>query len=277
MRRFYKWIFWGLIMIGVTSCKTSKQAVDFSGNSLKHVSTSDYFNDLLEHELTYKTLSLKMNLELNSNGKSISSKATLKMEKDKVIQISVQPFLGMEAFRMNITPDSIVVIDRINQRYIAESLSALKKNGEVDFNVIQSLFSNHLFIPNKSKLSASDKSYFKMEKQMGDDKVVLSLKKSEQLSYLFIGNAINRIATTHVDGTKSAKFSMNWNYSNFELFSDVIFPAKMKVDVATKEKKATVTFSISNIEKDAKMNINLSVPTKYSRIGIDGLFNLLTQ
>lgn len=269
-----KYFVFFFILLGMTACKTTSETTAVSG-TLDGMSASDYFKQLIESNLDYNTLSFKMNVELNAGKKAINSKATLKMEKDKNIQISVQPFLGIEAFRLQITPDSIIVIDRLNRRYIAENMAQLKaQNTNFDFSVLQALFTNEIFVPNKGGLvTLSDKTAFDIQRK--NDKMLLTGKTNKSIDFVFTGNLNNKLSSTSI-ASKSGNFAMDWKYSSFDSSMGNLFPKKMDVDMERKDKKVNMILSISKIEKNDKVDFNISIPSKYKRIEIDGLFNLFT-
>lgn len=260
-----------LIIAAFFACKTTKDVG--STASLENISLSDYFKSLLNNELQYNTLSYKMNVEVKMQSKSLSVKATLKMNKNEALQLSVQPLFGMETHRLTFTPDSVVFLDRLKKEYAAESITALmEKNPEFNFSMIQALFTNQLFAPGKEEITNSDKSLFEMKKY--DDYVQLAAKDKGRLSFSFKGNADKYIQTSGISDNKG-RVSMNWNYSDFKDFSNDVFPAKMNVNVQAKNKNMEAVFTISKIEKDKEQQISLSVPAKYKRIQWSGFSNLL--
>ncbi|MDR2474718.1 MAG: DUF4292 domain-containing protein [Bacteroidales bacterium] len=266
-------LFWKLGMfltiIFMAACSSSKKAVE--SGVLGYISSHDYFNSLIDNELQYTTFLCKMNVEIRTNGKSISSKATLKLQRDRVMQISFQPIAGIEMFRLQLTPDSVIAINRMNRWYVAENLTSLTNAG-FDFNGIQSLFTNKLFIPDKKNLSASDHKFFDIKRQ--GNGMLLTLNASKQMSYVFIGDANSHIATATLNGNVN-NFFIDWKYTSFSLFNNIVFPSKMNISAAIEKKqRIDVACSISSIETDLRMDVNTTIPTKYSRIGVNDFLNL---
>ena len=70
-----------------------------------------------EQAFKYETLTARLNVDLNLPGNNMSSRVDLKMVKDSAFQLSVQPFLGIEVFRAEISVDSVKVIDRMKNFY----------------------------------------------------------------------------------------------------------------------------------------------------------------
>lgn len=98
-----------------------------------------------------------LNLDMGDKGKA-KVNATVRIRKGEVIQFSVAPLLGIEVARMEITPEGLLLIDRMNKRYVEVSYAMLSglANMELSFGVLQSLFLNELFLPGKNVLDADD-------------------------------------------------------------------------------------------------------------------------
>jgi len=75
-------------------------------------------------EATYEWLTAKMTMDLTAPGTEFNDiTGTLRMRRDSTIWISASAFLGVESLRALITPDSVVVVNRMDQTYLAEPLA----------------------------------------------------------------------------------------------------------------------------------------------------------
>jgi outer membrane biogenesis lipoprotein LolB len=86
----------------------------------------------------------KVKVRLKRDDKDISTTGTLRMRYDDVIQITlVDPLLGIaEVGRLELSPDNVLVIDRLNKRYVSttyEEFSSLKSRN-IGFSTIQDFF-----------------------------------------------------------------------------------------------------------------------------------------
>ncbi|KAA6301572.1 MAG: hypothetical protein EZS26_002316 [Candidatus Ordinivivax streblomastigis] len=81
------------------------------------------------NEITFQTLSANLKLTLQSNAKrsSVSVDGQLKVVKGEALQLSLlMPFLGTEVFRILITPDEMILLDRINGQYFCETMPKIQ-------------------------------------------------------------------------------------------------------------------------------------------------------
>ena len=113
-----------LLFIGMYSCKSKKRIVQ-AESDLQDKTNSSLFEDVLIKELNYSSFSSKLNLSFYTGKKTLSSKATLRIAHDEAIQLSIQPFFGIEMFRMYVQPDCIIILDRMNKRYVQDRKSVV--------------------------------------------------------------------------------------------------------------------------------------------------------
>ena len=53
----------------------------------------------------------------------MSVNANMRVRRGEIIRFSVAPILGIEVARIDITPDKIMAVDRMNKRYVEFMLS----------------------------------------------------------------------------------------------------------------------------------------------------------
>ena len=67
----------------------------------------------------YQTLSQRVQLNLEWNTNRYSMNGSIRVWRNEMVVVSVQPMLGIEMVRIEATPDSICVFDKMNRRYLA--------------------------------------------------------------------------------------------------------------------------------------------------------------
>lgn len=92
-----------------------------------------------------KALTAKMNLKLQAGNKSVNCTGTYRLKRDEVVQLNLVYtvlVLPVNVGSLELTPDSILLVDRINKRYCRVAYSQvpeLKKEG-IDFRYLQRVF-----------------------------------------------------------------------------------------------------------------------------------------
>ena len=93
------------MLLLLAGCRSSKQPATGIGQG--SMSREACFERLEEQMFQFETLSARLNVELRLPEKELSSRVELKLVRDSALQLSVQPFLGIELFRMELTTDSV--------------------------------------------------------------------------------------------------------------------------------------------------------------------------
>lgn len=264
-----------LLIAGFNSCKSKRQIV--AAAPVEEKVDVDLFTDILNNQLNFKTFSSRLNLNLSSGTKSLSSKASLRIVKDKAIQLSVQPLFGVEMLRLYADPDSLVLLDRMNKRYVKESIEDVKKVYPVgfDFKTLQSLLTNQVFVSGQSDVIYSDYEKFSTGQVSDMYYLLKSVDKKSGIEYGFTIDGNDRIALTHLLEPKD-NYSLNWKYDDFVKETYKTFPHKMDVALASAKRKVNVGLEFSGIALDEDFDLQISVPGSYTRATISDIVKILT-
>ena len=73
----------------------------------------------------YQWMTAKMNGALSVENGEVSFTGTLRMRRDSAVWISAAAMLGMESVRTLVTQDSVIMVNRLNQTYLAEPLATV--------------------------------------------------------------------------------------------------------------------------------------------------------
>ena len=265
-----------ILFIGMYACK-SKERIVQAESALEHKADSKLFKDVINKELKFNTFSSKLNMTISTGTKTISSKGNLRIINNEAIQVSVQPLFGIEMFRLYVEPDYLIVLDRMNKRYVKESFEDLKETSPIGFNFysLQSLFTNSLFIPEQSTVSTSDYRKFKYSETSENYYLSASDKKSN-IDYSFSVNGNDQITSTQLFLPKK-DYSLQWNYDQFTLMKNIFFPHEMKVVASTQKRKLNTSFSLSDINLDTSMELETSIPNSYTKMELSEVLKMFSD
>jgi len=252
-----------LLIVAFTSCKTRKMA---GKTALAQTSLSE----LLERDYPAQTLSSQVNLDAGG----FSLNGDLRIIKDQTIYITLKAFLGIEVGRVRISPDSLIAIDRINRRYFADSFSRIKdwKEKGLNFFTLQSLFTNRIFLNTKERVTQKDMDSF-AQKMDGDKRLVIQRNDPD---CFFVMNTDSQLSQT-VLGDNTGKFQLNWAYSSFNPVNEYSFPHEMEITISTPKRKIKSTMQLSHVEFGRKLNVDMNIPTRYSRVNLDDILKMFTN
>lgn len=265
-----------IVVVGLHSCKSKKQIV--AAAPVEKKMDVDLFTDILNNQFSFKTFSSKLNLNLSSGTKSLSSKASLRIVKDKAIQLSVQPLFGVEMLCLYADRDSLVLLDRMNKRYVKESIEDVKKMYPMgfDYKMLQSLLTNQVFVSGQTDVIYSDYDKFSTGQLSNMHYLLKSVDKKSGIEYSFTIDGNDRVALTHLMEPKDY-YSMNWRYDDFVMESHKTFPRKMDVALASTKRKVNVGLEFSGITLDEDFDLQVSVPGSYTRATISDIVKILTN
>ena len=223
MKQLIHWLYIVCLVAVVSSC-----------SSLRHVERTpmigglkgeDYQEKVIAGFPRWNCVTGKVALNLNvENRKNMKLSATLRMKKGEVIQLSVAPFLGIEVARLEISPDRILVVDRLHKQYVEVSFGELNRmtNLNLSFNMVQSLFLNEIFLPGKETLEVSDLHRFRMD--LEGDRALWEVKDSKKLAYRFWTTADKGWLENTSVSLSGTAYALDWTYGDFGKFGTGYFP-----------------------------------------------------
>jgi len=259
------------------ACKP-RQRIIYSTSPVADKANNQLFNDIISREFQYNTFAAKLNLNLTNGTKSMSSKANIRIVKDKALQISIQPLFGVEMFRFYMNPDTVMVLDRMNKRYVMESIASLKELYPVgfDFYTLQSVFTNNLFVPGKKQVESSDYRKFKYTQTNDQFYYIASKDAKSDINYSFTVNGDDRITLTQLLQPER-KQTLEWGYQNFVELNDLVFPSKMHVTLSTSTRRVNAEILFSDIVTNEMLKLTLDVPSGYTRTTVDEMLKIFAQ
>ena len=266
-----------LLALFVVSCSTTKNAkkADF----IEGLSEKEYWENVLSNcgGVEREALTAKMSLALDVSGKTTRVNGTMRIKKGEVIQLSIAPFLGIEVARAEISPFGVLVIDRMNKRYVRVSFTELQElaNAQLDFHTLQALFLNEIFLPGKKDLTSRDLLAFDIE-LVGRD-VRLDVRKTKRFAYTFLMQGTEALLKESLVGLKDANYALSWKYENFRSLGQKQFPNTMILSFMGLKKPMNATFSLSRLTANSNWESYTKVSDKYEQVKLEDLIKRLLE
>ena len=268
-------LFFAGIIILFDGCKTTRQTTSIT---LSKMSKEERIESIKYQAIPFNTLSssLRFSFKPGLKKSATSANAQLRIVKDKVIQISLRyPIIGTEAMRLSITPEQIIIIDRINKRYFSEYMKIFQEitSFDFDFYSLQALLTNQLFIAGKSSITPADYDYFNWK----EDEFFTNLKNTDNqgINYDFKSDFTKRIIQTEMYKNKK-EINLNWLYKDFGLTSNSrLFPMKMEMELTIPNDLINLNLTFNSVDIDADFRIDTTIPNNYQQIGIEQIIILI--
>lgn len=263
-----------LLILLAASCSSTKSLK--KAESIEGMTETEYKEMVIARAGGWQSLTAKMSLSLDLEGKGATKvSGTLRIKKGEVIQMSIAPLLGIEVARAEISPDGVLVIDRMNKRYVQVSFAELKAlaHADLDFHTLQALFLNELFLPGKGDLTARDASAFDLQTDMSD--IVLDVRKAKRFTYRFLTEAPDgRLKGTTI-GLADTPYALNWEYADFRTLEEKAFPSHMDVSFEGGKKPVKAAFTLSRLSTNADWEARTEVSRKYEKVELEDLIKMI--
>lgn len=244
-----------------------------------NVDNSAYLAKVINNASTQNAMVANIDFNLKSGKKDITVDGKLSMKRGEVIRIQLTPMGLMEVGRMEFTKDSVLIMDRIHKQYLKSSydqVSFLKNNG-IDFNALEALFWNQLFLPGEKTLGKKQLANFKVDGtnisyHMG--KMDYQWKTDDNVERL-----VSALAT--YTGTNSGKSLLGWDYSDFKNFGGKPFPAYQLITLDTNakgtQKVINVGIKLKNMKVDGDWDTVTKVSGKYKPVKLEDVINQILK
>ena len=248
------------LLLALSSCNAAKSA---KGDKKVKERSSEY---VLKKANPNKKMATWFNAKALINYKDdyqgIKISSNIFIKKDSIIWLNIKKF-GFEAVRVQITPDSIYILDRINKKYITKDLDYITQQFKLpsaisetlDFKGIQDIFiGNPVFIPVKKMNAAAEldgryRLYGEYDKVEGN--------------YYFDATDFELMQMTFVDNHTNQNMSLN--YSNYEMVEGKGNYSHFRtIDLASNETGAVrMTIDLSELVIDVPKKLKFVVPSTY--------------
>jgi len=248
-KSIYKIFLLTSLIIFFVGCKTTRKATTAETPTeaqqlvLMVQSSEPKFNNI-----EFKRMSIGLNLNEKSRYNSIAS---CKIIPDSVIHISVQPFFGVEMFMARLTPNQILIIDKLKGVYYQSDYSIFEHQFglAINYRAFESLFTNKLFsIVTDSKMEGT-------RQPVADEKTNKMLSyKNGSLDQHFYLNENYRIREMAVSSNSGNEQFIAY-YSDFTQNGNILFPSDMRFQLKNRTELYSINMSISRLAVDETINI----------------------
>ena len=244
--------------------------IDLS-DSVQRMAFLQQVNDHAQH-VRFITSKVKFSIEMGNQNMTLTG--NLKMKRDDVIRLQLMAFGFVEAGRLELTPDYVMIIDRINKQYLKVPYSHLDflRNSNIDFYVFQALFWNELFQPGKSHLTDSHLKSYKTEVGFDDDLIVAM--EDGKLSYRWLADhnsAQVKMANIMYNDRYRGNYQLNWDYEDFKRNDSKLFPMLHKVSFTAPQKEIKFEIMLNNIGNDDNWETRTTLSGKYRQVEIEDI------
>lgn len=246
--------FVGIILL-LPSCKTSKK---IANKRVDEVGASFLREQLIRSQVKAEWLTAKVKLGFEGLGQKVSATATIKMRKDSVIWMTIKK-LGFEVARVQLSRDSVYVIDRLNNQYFVKDLDYLEKqyNLPADFNTIQAiLLGNPVFyVTRNMKVEHTNEEHHLYAEEMSKaNHFWLTLSDYRLTKMSFTDHATKRDLVLSLQNYSETSDRQNFSYLR-------------NIDLNSRETgEVSMEIVFSKVTLNEPETFRFEIPTRYTRV-----------
>lgn len=254
-----------------TGCKTTRQinkviAPKDSSAINTHNSTEDSLrlikatlDAFKSHTIDFQTFSAKIKVEVSdNNGKQPDITAVVRIIKDSAIWMSLSAtFLNIEVYRVLITKDSVILLNKQAKEVQYRSLDYLQNVTEIpfDFQTIQDLLvGNPVFYNDSISSFKQDERFILLSSVGADFKNLITLSKENKLLLHSKMDDIDMARNRTADIT----------YEDYENKSGLFFSTSRQIS-ASEKNKIDIGLNFKQYEFNKELSVAFAIPRNYKR------------
>ena len=244
-----------LVLLFSSSCSSSRKATAIK---VKERTPEFLVRQMLENQVKAEWMDAKAKVNFDDGYMSMGATANIRLRKDSVLWVAVKK-LGFEVGRAMITPDSIYILNRLNNEAVVKDISYLTElyNIPADFQMLQSLMlGNPLFFMTSG-----------FQSELADQRYrVYGSRNGLESSYL-IGGRDFQLRTMSFDDQRSRR-RIQMHFDEYDEASEnQNFSYLRNLEVDSRETgKVSIDIRFSQVEFNVPKSIRFEIPDRYTRV-----------
>lgn len=230
----------------LASCSKKEKEVITNNNT--NTTYTEIVDKVNANRATTDQVTCRMSMDLEAGKQKLNVGGNLKMKRNDVIQFSLQVFGFVEAGRLEMTPEYVLILNRIGKQYVKASYKDVpffKENG-INFYTFQALLWNELFVPGRTNNAPTTQDF--AQTKNGED-VVLTNTTQNLVVQFFTNTATSLLKQTDIQGTNG---KMKWSYDSWARLNGKDFPDKMHMLMNIKNTNVKADLQLTRIRTDEK-------------------------
>ena len=258
--------------MALASC--SKKVVSIDDDNGTVTVTNETVDMSSFYQADWRTFKSGGNVEIGSGSKSLNSSMQMKMIRNKSIYVSVRPMLGIEAAKMVINGDSILLVDKLHKRYIFEKASLLTNGIPVTVGALQDIFLGRAFELGKGSLTQDLEDDFTVS--VKDNKVVLTPKTQfKGFDYNFVYDGRNNIVSLNVIPSNSGASTYSVAYSKVQGGVAGKYATEASISTTLNGNSLNLELEYKDVSWNESFTIDTNLPKNYKRLEGKDIMQLL--
>lgn len=236
------------------SC-TSKKILTTGNVKVSNIATLQ--KALSSDNFDYNWVDTKTKFSYEDNEQRLSGSAYIRMRKDSLIWLSISPGLGFEVARVQITNDSIIIINRLKREFQSYPFSYLNRYLGLDtlsIGMIQNILTGHPIFP-------IDQTY---DFYIQENRIKLVKDANGVKEEMLLLPEVLRMIHYEITRTQP-KQKVTFLYSDYQKIADKPFPIELNLEAVEKD-KLSISLNFSKVTFKNQETVNFTIPTGYEKV-----------
>jgi len=246
-----------VLIFSFTSCKTKKAITNNT------TTNNMYISKIIENynQNNFNKNTLRATLKAKYKGKSSlpSVNASLRLEKDKVIWISLSKSI-FSLGKLMITPNRVQFYNKFDRTYFDGDFSLLSDflGTDVNFDQVQNIFLGEAIF------DLNEKDYNILQKE--NEIQFIPKKENKLFSVLFLLDGKTFKTNKQEIRQEEDNKILSIKYNGFENIDNVYFPKNIYIVAKDNKHLNTVNIDYKNVVFDSSLNFPFKIPNGYKEI-----------
>ena len=232
------------------ACGSNKDVVT---STLENRSSKSIIKKVNQNHLDYSWFTAKLNGKIEKNESNTTVSINLRIRKDSVIWLSVSALLGIEVARIQITPDSLKLMNRINKTYWIGDFEDIESVYGIPANYkqLEGILVGQISLENQKMRSiVSENKYLLFNKS----------KKENPQSKAWIDSRF--LIDTYLLEDELEQ-SLTIRYLEYEKHTQRWVPLKLNLLLANTDQQTQANFTYSKVNINNPKKVNFNIPDSY--------------
>lgn len=206
-------------------------------------------------DFVYSTLAMKAKADVAINDNVNDVTLNFRIQKDRAIWVSVTAVAGLEVARALITPDSIKVLNRLENVYLKKPFRYIHRftNDQINFSMVQSIL-----VGNSIPELVSESSSLQTTPQVEFSGML------ESIRYAMTFSNRNKLLRTQLSDPEDQTIRIT--YSDFVSANGKDFPESVSIKSRAGNKSIAAQLKYTKIDVNSAIEIPFSVPKRFTVI-----------
>ena len=254
----------------LASCGSKKKTVQPQTMTQGTKDKVNFIEHVQGNQQTAKFITSKVKFSVEVGPQKLTLTGNLKMKRDDVIRLQLMAFGFVEAGRIELTKEYVLIMDRINKQYLKApyiSVDFLRNSG-LNFNTLQALDKKKK--EKQTTLPAKEDLTIYSIIESGDDMIIS--REEGKMDYSWLASrqtALIRMANVLYKDRFHGNAQLNWDYNDFDLVGKTMFPKKHTITLTTPEKEVKLGMTLNYIGNESEWETRTEVSNKYREVTVD--------